>query len=168
MKKYYAVNGSFRTAFANEERLNAYLSAHPSHVALVEHQWNSDEIRINVCGSRGFITSEAGIKYPLEAAIERNWHTILRGARMFGLSGYRIKSVRLRREGDKCIITLKGWSTSAGLVGFAAAKHWSDEALLTRTVVFDGVEDGDLHADEFDIELVTYDKIPGQRQPAGV
>lgn len=153
MKKYYAVNGSFRTNCGSEEKLNAYLSAHPSHVALVEHQWNSDAIRINVCESRGFITSEAGIKYPLEAAIDRNWHTILRGARMFGLSGYKLASAHIRRDGDKCIITLKGWSTSDGLVGFDSAKHWSDEALLTRELVFDGVEYGDLHADEFDVEL---------------
>lgn len=153
MKKYYAANGSFRTNCGSEEKLNAYLSAHPSHVALVEHQWNSDEIRINVCESRGFITSEAGIKYPMEAAIDRNWHTILRCARMFGLSGYKLASAHIRRDGDKCIVTLKGWSTSAGLVGFDSAKHWSDEALLTREVVFDGVEDGDLHADEFYVEL---------------
>lgn len=154
MKKFYAVDGSFRTSFANETKLNEHLSKHPSAKPLMIHEWASDELRINVCDSQPTITSEVGVQYPLEAAIERNWDRIVRAARMFGISGYKIKSVRIQREDAKCVITIQGWDSSECLVDFAPEKNWADENLLTRTVVFNGVEDGDLHSDDFMADLI--------------
>lgn len=154
MKKFYAVEGSFRTSFANETKLNEHLSKHPSSNPLMIHEWSSDELRINVCDSQPTITAEAGVQYPLEDAIERNWDKIVRAARMFGLSGYKIKSVRVQREDTKCVITIQGWDSSECLVDFDLEKNWSDEKLMTRTVVFDGVEGGDLHSDDFMVDLI--------------
>lgn len=154
MKKFYAVDGSFRTSFANGTKLNEHLSKHPSSNPLMIHEWSSDELRINVGDTQSTITSEVGVQYPLEAAIERNWDKIVRAARMFGLSGYHIKSVRIQREGAKCIITIHGLDSSECLVNFAPRKNLSDEKLMTRTVVFDGVEDGDLHSDDFMADLI--------------
>ena len=153
MKKFYAVEGSFRTSFANEAKLSEHLSKHPSSKPLMIHEWSSDELRINVGDTESTITSEVGVQYPLEAAIERNWDKIVRAARMFGLSGYKIKSVRIQREDAKCIITIQGWDSSECLVGFDPEKNWSDEKLMTSTVVFDGVEGGDLHSDDFMADL---------------
>lgn len=154
MKKFYAVDGSFRTSFASEAKLNEYISKHPSVKPMMIHEWSSDELRINVGDTQSTITSEVGVQYPLEAAIERNWDEIMRAARMFGLSGYKIKSVRIQREDAKCVITIQGWDSSECLVDFATEKNWSDEKLMTRTVVFDGVEDGDLHSDDFMADLI--------------
>lgn len=154
MKKFYAVDGSLRMSFSSEAKLREYLSKHPSCHSLMIHEWSSDELRINVCGSQPTITSEVGGQYPLESAIERNWDKIVRAARMFGLSGYKINSVRIQREDAKCVITIQGWDSSTCLVGFSPEREWSDKKLLTRTVVFDGVEDGDLHSDDFMFDLV--------------
>ena len=87
MKKFYAFDGSFRTSFASETKLNEHLFKHPSAKPLMIHEWASDELRINVCDSQPTITSEVGVQYPLEVAIERNWDRIVRAARMFGISG---------------------------------------------------------------------------------
>lgn len=59
-----------------------------------------------------------------------------------------------QRRGTECVITIKGWNCSEILVGFDPAQDWSEEKLMTRTVTFDGVEDGDLHADDFMVDLV--------------
>lgn len=154
MKKFYAVDGSFRTSFASKAKLNEYISKHTSVKPMMIHEWSSDELRINVGETLSTITSEVGVQYPLESAIERNWDKIVRAARMFGLSGYQIKSVRVQREGAKCVITIQGWDSSECLVDFAPEKNWADENLLTRTVVFNGVEDGDLHSDDFMADLI--------------
>ena len=152
MKKYYAVKNTTNLIFGSCAKRDEYISANPDYSPEEHHVWASDEMPI-VLGDSG-ITAETGIEYPLEEAIKRNWERIMRAARMFGVSGYMVQSVRIQRRETKCVITIKGWNCSEILVGFDPAQDWSEEKLMTRTVTFDGVEDGDLHADDFTVDLV--------------
>lgn len=151
MMKYYAVN-TISLIFGSRAERDEYISANPNYHPEERHVWASDEMRI-VLGYSD-ITVETGIEYPLEEAIKRNWEGIVRAAGMFGVSGYMVQSVRIQRRETKCVITIKGWDCSEILVGFDPAQDWSEEKLMTRTVTFDGVEDGDLHADDFMVDLV--------------
>lgn len=152
MKKYYAVKGTTSLIFGSRVKRDEYISANPDYSPEENHVWASDEMRI-VLGYSNII-AETGLEYPLEEAIKRNWEKIMRAARMFGVSGYMVQSVRIQRRGTECVITIKGWNCSEILVGFDPAQDWSEEKLMTRTVTFDGVEDGDLHADDFMVDLV--------------
>lgn len=152
MKKYYAVKNTTNLIFGSRAKRDEYISANPDYSPEEHHVWASDEMRI-VLGYSD-ITAETGIEYPLEEAIKRNWERIMRAARMFGVSGYMVQSVRIQRCETKCVIIIKGWDCSEILVGFDPAQDWSEEKLMTSTVTFDGVEDGDLHADDFTVDLV--------------
>lgn len=152
MKKYYAVKNTTNLIFGSRAKRDEYISANPDYHPEDRHVWTSDEMRI-VLGYSD-ITAETGIEYPLEEAIKCNWERIMRAARMFGVSGYMVQSVRIQRRETKCVITIKGWNCSEILVGFDPAHDWSEEKLMSRTVTFDGVEDGDLHADDFTVDLV--------------
>lgn len=152
MKKYYAVKDTTNLIFGSRAKRDEYIAANPDYHPEENHVWASDEMRIILGNSD--ITAETGLEYPLEEAIKRNWERIMRAARMFGVSGYMVQSVRIQRRGTECVITIKGWNCSEILVGFDPAQDWSEEKLMTRTVTFDGVEDGDLHADDFMVDLV--------------
>lgn len=154
MMKYYAVavKNNISLTFGSRAERDKYITANPNYSPAEHHVWVSDEMRI-VLGSPEII-AETGIEYPLEEAIKRNWEGIVRAARMFGVSGYMVRSVRIQRHATKCVITIKGWDCSEILVGFDPTQDWSEEKLMTRTVTFDGVEDGDLHADDFMVDLV--------------
>lgn len=152
MKKYYAVKGTTNLIFGSRAKRDEYIAANPDYHPEENHVWASDEMRIILGNSD--ITAETGLEYLLEEAIKRNWERIMRAARMFGVSGYMVQSVRIQRRGTECVITIKGWNCSEILVGFDPAQDWSEEKLMTRTVTFDGVEDGDLHADDFMVDLV--------------
>lgn len=155
MKKYCAVKENTYISCGSRRKVDEFIAANPGYSPEEHHEWKSSEMGCVLGHSRDTIQSETGIEWPLESAIEQNWERIIRAARMFGLSGYNIKSVRIRREGPRCIITIKGWNCSEILVGFDPASDWSEKKLLTRTVTFDGVEDGDLHADDFMVDLVS-------------
>lgn len=153
MKKYYAVKDTTNLIFGSRAKRDEYISANPDYHPEEHHMWSSDEMRI-YRNSTSIITSETGVEYPLEVAIKNNWEYIVRVAGMHGLSGYALKSVRIQRHGSKCVIIIKGWNCSDCLVGFDPDRNWSDEKMMTRTVTFDGVEDGDLHADDFMVDFV--------------
>ena len=153
MKKYYAFKDTTNLIFGSRSKVAEYISANPDYTLEERYAWESDEMRSILGDTRRTITAEAGIEYPLESAIKNNWESIMRAARMFGLSGYRLESVHIQRRESKCVITIKGWNCSEILVGFDPEQDWSDEKLITRTVTFDGVEDGDLHADDFMVSL---------------
>ncbi len=154
MKKYCAVKENTYISCGSRRKVDEFIAANPGYSPEEHHEWKSSEMGCVLGHSRDTIESEVGIEWPLESAIKQNWENIIRAARMFGLSGYMVQSVRIQRQGSRCIITLKGWNCSEILVDFDQARDWSEEKLMTRTVTFDGVEDGDLHADDFMVDLV--------------
>lgn len=153
MKKYCAVKENTYISCGSRRKVDEFIAANPGYSPEEHHEWKSSEMGCVLGLSRNTIESAAGIEYPLESAIKNNWEKIIRAAQMFGLSGYNIQSVRIQRKGSRCIITIKGWNCSEILVGFDPKQNWSKEKLMTRTVTFDGVEDGDLHADDFMVSL---------------
>ena len=155
MKKYCAVKENTYISCGSRRKVDEFIAENPGYSPEEHHEWKSSEMGCVLDHSRDTIQSEAGIEWPLESAIKQNWESIIRAARMFGLSGYNIQSVRIQRKGSRCIITIKGWNCSEILVGFDPEQNWSEEKLMTRTVTFDGVEDGDLHADDFMVDLVS-------------
>lgn len=154
MKKYCAVKENTYISCGSRRKVDEFIAANPGYSPEEHHEWKSSEMGCVLGHSRDTIKSETGIEWPLESAIKNNWEKIIRAARMFGLSGYMVQSVRIQRQGSRCIITLKGWNCSEILVDFDQARDWSEEKLMNRTVTFDGVEDGDLHADDFMVDLV--------------
>lgn len=153
MKKYYAVKGTTNLIFGSRAKRDEYIAANPDYHPEENHMWSSDEMR-TYRNSTDIITSETGVEYPLEVAIKNNWDYLMRVVDMYGVSGYNLKSVHIQRHGSRCVVIIKGWNCSEILVGFDPARNWSEEKLMTRTVTFDGVEDGDLHADDFMVDLV--------------
>ena len=151
MKRYYAFKDNTRFYCASPEKVVEFIAANPGYEPGECHEWNSDELRM-YSASLKFISSETGLEYPLETAINRNWKLIMRAAGMFGISGYNVERVRIQRQGSKCIITINGWNCSECLVGFDPQRDWSEEKMMSLTVTFDGVEDGDLHADDFMVD----------------
>lgn len=159
MKKYCAHKENTYILYPSEEKLQAYLADHPSYRRVIRHDWESEEYLVYVReypyhGMRPMTLSVEGeIEYPLEKAIERKFGDILEAVNLSKFGCCRLKSVHIRRDGDRCILTMSGWNASEGLVDFDPKRDWAEDKLKTKQVTFTGVEDGDLHADDFDVEI---------------
>lgn len=158
MKKYCANKDNTYISYPSEEKLQVYLSEHPSYRRVIKHEWESEE---RLVYSRNYprygmqpmvLRIEGEVEYPLEEAIKNRLVDILIAVDLYKV-GYRLKSFHIHRDGDRCTLTMSGWNTSEGMVGFDAKRDWSEEKLKTKQVTFAGVEDGDLHADDFDVEI---------------
>lgn len=158
MKKYCAHKENTYISYPSEEKLQAYLADHPSYRRVIRHEWESEE---RLVYSRNYprygmqpmeLRIEGEVEYPLEEAIKNRLVDILSAVDLYKV-GYRLKSFHIRRDGDRCTLTMSGWNTSEGMVGFDEKRDWAENKLKTKQVTFTGVEDGDLHADDFDVEI---------------
>lgn len=158
MKKYCAHKENTYISYPSEEKLQAYLADHPSYRRVIRHEWESEE---RLVYSRNYprygmqpmeLRIEGEVEYPLEEAIKNRLVDILSAVDLYKV-GYRLKSFHIRRDGDRCTLTMSGWNTSEGMVGFDEKRDWAEDKLKTKQVTFTGVEDGDLHADDFDVKI---------------
>lgn len=159
MKKYCAHKDNTYISYPSEEKLQAYLSEHPSYRRVIKHEWESEE---RLVYSRNYprygmqpmeLRIEGEVEYPLEEAIKNRLVDILSAVDLSKVGCYRLKSFHIHRDGDRCTLTMSGWNTSEGMVGFDEKRDWAENKLKTKQVTFTGVEDGDLHADDFDVEI---------------
>lgn len=160
MKKYCAYDGkNTYWHFTSEENLQAYLADHPSYRRVIKHEWQSEE---RLVYSRNYprygmqpmeLRIEGEVEFPLEEAIKNRLVDILSAVDLSKVGCYRLKRFHIHRDGDRCTIAMSGWNTSEGMVGFDAKRDWSEDKLKTKQVTFTGVEDGDLHADDFDVKI---------------
>lgn len=159
MKKYCAHKDNTYISYPSEEKLQAYLSEHPSYRRVIKHEWESEE---RLVYSRNYprygmqpmeLRIEGEVEYPLEEAIKNRLVDILSAIDLSKVGCYRLKSFHIHRDGDRCTLTMSGWNTSEGMVGFDEKRDWAENKLKTKQVTFTGVEDGDLHADDFDVEI---------------
>lgn len=158
MKKYCAHKENTYISYPSEEKLQAYLADHPAYRRVIKHEWQSEE---RLVYSRNYprygmqpmeLRIEGEVEYPLEEAIKNRLVDILSAVDLYKV-GYRLKSFHIRRDGDRCTLIMSGWNTSEGMVGFDAKRDWAEDKLKTKKVTFTGVEDGDLHADDFDVKI---------------
>lgn len=159
MKKYCAHKENTYISYPSEEKLQAYLADHPSYRMVIRHEWESEE---RLVYSRNYprygmqpmeLRIEGEVEFPLEEAIKNRLVDILSAVDLSKVGCYRLKRFHIHRDGDRCTITMSGWNTSEGMVGFDAKRDWSEDNLKTKQVTFTGVEDGDLHADDFDVKI---------------
>ena len=158
MKKYCANKDNTYISYPSEEKLKVYLSEHPSYRRVIKHEWESEE---RLVYSRNYprygmqpivLRIEGEVEYPLEEAIKNRLVDILIAVDLYKV-GYRLKSFHIHRDGDRCTLTMSGWNTSEGMVDFDHKRDWAENKLKTKQVTFTGVEDDDLHADDFDVEI---------------
>lgn len=158
MKKYCAHKENTYISYSSEEKLQAYLADHPSYRRVIRHEWQSEE---RLVYSRNYprygmqtmeLRIDGEVEFPLEEAIKNRLVDILSVVDLYKV-GYRLKSFHIHRDDDRCTLTMSGWNTSEGMVGFDAKRDWSEDKLKTKQVTFTGVEDGDLHADDFDVKI---------------
>lgn len=159
MKKYCANKENTYISYSSEEKLQAYLADHPSYRRVIRHEWESEE---RLVYSRNYprygmqpmeLRTEGEVEYPLEEAIKNRLVDILSAVDLSKVGCYRLKSFHIHRDGDRCILTMSGWNTSEGMVDFDPKRDLAESKLKTKQVTFTGVEDGDLHADDFDVEI---------------
>lgn len=158
MKKYCAHKENTYISYLSEEKLQAYLADHPSYRRVIRHEWDSEE---RLVYSRNYprygmqpmvLRIDGEVEYPLEEAIKNRLVDILIAVDLYKV-GYRLKSFHIHRDGDRCTLTMSGWNTSEGMVDFDHKRDWAENKLKTKQVTFTGVEDDDLHADDFDVEI---------------
>lgn len=158
MKKYCAHKENTYISYPSEEKLQAYLADHPSYRRVIKHEWESEE---RLVYSRNYprygmqpmeLRIDGEVEFPLEEAVKNRLVDILSAVDLYKV-GYRLKSFHIRRDGDRCTLTISGWNTSEGMVGFDEKRDWAEDKLKTKQVTFIGVEDGDLHADDFDVKI---------------
>lgn len=160
MKQYCAHDGqNTYIHFTSDEKLQAYLADHPAYRRVIKHEWQSEE---RLVYSRNYprygmqpmeLRIEGEVEFPLEEAIKNRLVDILSAVDLSKVGCYRLKSFHIHRDGDRCILTMSGWNTSEGMVDFDPKRDWAENKLKTKQVTFTGVEDGDLHADDFDVEI---------------
>ena len=140
MKKYCAHKENTYISYPSEEKLQAFLSDHPSYRRVIKHELESQKRLIY---SRNYprygmqpmeLCIEGEVEYPLEEAIKNRLVDILSAVDLSKVGCYRLKSFHIHRDGDRCILTMSGWNTSEGMVDFDPKMDWAENKLKTVSI----------------------------------
>jgi len=148
MKKFIAKKGNTSICFKSEEDAKNYCAEHPEYNYEFRREWEyyDSEMRNSTTRYSRFSGNN------LIDAIEQNFPQIMKTTRLYGASGYTLKSVKLQKINGATELIIESWPFSNALVGYSP-KMCNKENLRKESIEIHGVENDEFVDHEYSFEI---------------